>query len=150
LQPLERHHFDCECGSDEHTFKFVFDPDDGELYLSAYLSQYRGFFGRVLEAVKYVFGYTSKYGHWDVTILNRDDTARLAALCQRSVEARDAYTKAHLETDGDSNTYGHDFSVSSDFHIPSMDIQPPAEKSELPPPLDLPGSVWHGARITAS
>jgi hypothetical protein len=144
LSKLEKHHFDCSCFSDEHTFTFVIDPDDGELYLSVFLSQYRGFFGRVVEAVKYVFGYTSKYGHWDTTILNRDDTVRLATLCQRAVEARDAVTASNPE----APTY--EYKSSDDYHIPSMGIQPPAEKSELPPPLDLPGSVWHGARITAS
>jgi hypothetical protein len=95
LQPIERQHFDCVCGTDEHTFKFTFDPDDGDLYLSAYLSQYRNVFQRIGEAVKYVFGYTSKYGHWDTTIVSRDDTARLAALCQRSIEVRDAYVASH-------------------------------------------------------
>jgi hypothetical protein len=123
LSKLEKHHFDCSCFSDEHTFTFVIDPDDGELYLSVFLSQ---------------------YGHWDTTILNRDDTVRLATLCQRAVEARDAVTASNPE----APTY--EYKSSDDYHIPSMGIQPPAEKSELPPPLDLPGSVWHGARITAS
>lgn len=97
MTPIERHHFDCDCGSDEHTFKFAYDPDDGDLYLSVYLDQYRTFFQRLGTAIKYAFGYTSKWGHWDTTILSRDDAARLAALCQRSIVARDAYVASHTQ-----------------------------------------------------
>jgi hypothetical protein len=95
LAAFEKHHFDCICGSDEHNFKFSLDPDDGDFYLSVYLDQNRGFFGRIGEAVKYVFGYKSKYGHWDTTILSRSDTVRLGELCQRSVIAYDAHMNEH-------------------------------------------------------
>jgi hypothetical protein len=96
LNPIERYHFDCVCGSDDHTFKFTHDSDDGDLYLSVYLNQYHNFFQRVWAAVKYVFGYTSKYGHWDTTILSRSDTVRLGELCQRSVVACDAHMNEHI------------------------------------------------------
>jgi hypothetical protein len=83
---FEKHYFDCECHSDEHVFSFVFDPEDGELILSTYLHQYQGFFKRIWTAVKYVFGYKSKYGHWDTTLLDAESIERLRDLCQRSLD----------------------------------------------------------------
>ena len=59
----------CECHSDEHTLRFAYD-EDGDLYTSVYLNQYRGFWKRVLVAIKYVFGYKSRYGDWDCFVAN--------------------------------------------------------------------------------
>jgi len=78
--------FECSCMSDEHTIRFkldVYDPDDIELYTSVFLNQYRGFFGKLWIAVKYLFGYKCKYGHWDCTILKLEDVDRLITLLQK-------------------------------------------------------------------
>lgn len=78
--------FECDCISDEHTLKFkldAHDPTDVELYTSVFLNQYRGFFSRLWVAIKYVFGYKCKYGHWDCTILRLEDADRLIALLQK-------------------------------------------------------------------
>lgn len=74
--------FYCDLNSPEHVFRFVvseceFDNQDIELYLEVYLNQYRSFFQRLMVAIKYLFGYKSKYGHWDVTTLSEDDVQRL-------------------------------------------------------------------------
>jgi hypothetical protein len=95
MQSLEKHHFDCECFSDDHTFSFTFDPDEGELYLSAQMHQYRSFFKRVWVGIRYIFGYESKYGHWDCTILDERSTARLKDLCEESLAARKAFAEKH-------------------------------------------------------
>lgn len=84
----EKVHFDCTCGNDEHTFSFVHCKEDGELYLSVFLNQYSGFFGRLKIALKYVFGYKSKYGHWDCVVLDEKETRRLRDLCQTSLVER--------------------------------------------------------------
>lgn len=78
--------FECICLSDEHTLKFTldfYDPNDIELYTSVFLSQCHNLFGRLWIAIKYVFGYKCKYGHWDYTILKVEDTDRLIALLQK-------------------------------------------------------------------
>lgn len=72
--------FYCDCNSPEHSFRFVASQSDlkkPELYLEVFLNQYRSFFQRLVVAVKYLFGYKSKYGHWDVTTLSEDDVERL-------------------------------------------------------------------------
>jgi hypothetical protein len=77
--------FECQCYSDEHTLKFTYDPQDDELYASVYLSQYRNFFQRIWTAVRYVFGYRSRYGHWDCFTLQREDAERLRGLLDQLI-----------------------------------------------------------------
>lgn len=67
--------FECVCTADEH--------NSIELYTPVFLNQYRGFFGRLWIAVKYLFGYKCKYGHWDCTVLRSEDIDRLMALLQK-------------------------------------------------------------------
>lgn len=74
--------FYCDLNSPEHVFRFVvseseFGKEDSQLYLEVFLHQYLSFFQRLVVAVKYLFGYKSKYGHWDVTTLSKDDVQRL-------------------------------------------------------------------------
>ncbi len=77
--------FECACHSDEHTLKFSYDPEDNELYTSVYLNQYRNIFRRVWVAIKYVFGYRCKYGHWDCFIMQPKDAGRLRAFLDRVI-----------------------------------------------------------------
>lgn len=77
--------FECVCGMDEHTLRFkldAYDPEDVELYTSVFLNQYRSFFGRLWIAIKYLFGYKCRHGHWDCTIIKLEDADRLIALLE--------------------------------------------------------------------
>jgi hypothetical protein len=56
--------FECYCYSPEHTLKFSYDEIDKELYTEIFLCQYRNFIKRAWVAIKYVFGYKCKYGHF--------------------------------------------------------------------------------------
>lgn len=74
--------FYCDCNSPEHSFRFIVNPATNwdkkpKLHLEVYLNQYRSFFKRMFVGIKYIFGYRSKYGHWDVTTLSEDDVQRL-------------------------------------------------------------------------
>lgn len=55
----------CSCGSPEHTLTFNLNEEDKEIYTSVFLHQYRPVYQRVVVAIKYIFGYKCKYGHWD-------------------------------------------------------------------------------------
>lgn len=77
--------FECVCTSDQHTLRFSldsYDPKDVELYVSVFLNQYRNFFCRIWIAIKYIFGYKCRYGHWDCTILKIEDADRLIDLLE--------------------------------------------------------------------
>ncbi len=56
--------FECVCMTEEHTIIFRLDTDDIDLYTSVFLNQYRGFFGRLWIAIRYLFGYKCMDGHW--------------------------------------------------------------------------------------
>lgn len=76
---MKNHFVVCVCETPEHTLRFMYDEEEKELYTEVYLNQYRSFFKRVWVAVKYVFGYTSKYGHWDCTIISKPKADKLKA-----------------------------------------------------------------------
>jgi len=61
---MQREAFFCSCGANEHFFTLTkFDDDFGFVYLSVFLDRPR-FLARVVNALKYVFGYKSKYGEF--------------------------------------------------------------------------------------
>lgn len=77
--------FECVCGADEHTLRFkldAYDPKDVELYTSVFLNHYRSFFKRLWVAIKYLFGYKCRDGHWDCTMLKLEDADRLIKLLE--------------------------------------------------------------------
>lgn len=73
-------YFECECGSPEHTLVFRYNEEDNELYTMVFLNQYRNIFKRIWVAIKYIFGYKSKYGDWDCFVLRPEDKDRLIRL----------------------------------------------------------------------
>jgi hypothetical protein len=75
-------YFDCICHSPEHTLRFVLDldTDDPIIYTEIFLNQYRPWYKRIWVAIKYIFGYKCKYGHWDSWELKIEDAKRLAQM----------------------------------------------------------------------
>ena len=78
-------YFECKCDSSEHTLRFVYDDEDDEIYTQVFLHA-PSFFQRVWQAIKYVFGYKCKYGHWDCTLLKKEDIPKLIALLERNAK----------------------------------------------------------------
>ena len=71
-------YLECSCYSAEHTLRFSYDDNDtNELYIEICLYNYNSIFWRALAAIKYVFGYKSRYGHFDCMILERDKVKKL-------------------------------------------------------------------------
>jgi methionyl-tRNA synthetase len=68
---------ECSCGSDEHDLKFTIDAECEEIFLSTFLHHYRPWYQRVWVAVKYVFGYKCKYGHFDCTTMRKEQVDQL-------------------------------------------------------------------------
>jgi len=71
-------YFECDCHSPEHTLKFEFDDDEKFplIFISVFLSELP-WRKRLVEAVKYVFGYKCRYGHFEEFILKKEDCDRL-------------------------------------------------------------------------
>jgi hypothetical protein len=77
--------FFCSCGSNEHFFVLQRFPDEEEVYLSIYLSRLR-FHKRVLNAIKYIFGYKSMYGHFSEICLDQVSQLRLATTLEYHIK----------------------------------------------------------------
>lgn len=86
-------YYECRCESPEHVLRFTYSeeeyykPDEKEavVYLNVFLST-GGFWHRVKEGVKYIFGHKSKYGHFDDWIMKREDAEKLRDLFNKVVE----------------------------------------------------------------
>lgn len=68
--------FICACHSFEHQIKFIHDSDDKSLYVYVHLNN-GSFWTRLKRGIKYIFGYSSKYGEWDEFIFKDKDEAEL-------------------------------------------------------------------------
>ena len=73
---MEEELFICTCHSLEHQVIFWKDNDDGEVYINVHLSKH-GFFRRLVHGIKYIFGYSSRYGNWDEFIFKPEDLKKL-------------------------------------------------------------------------
>lgn len=71
--------FICKCENTEHQiiFSYIIDDNDREVYMDTYLSPEYNIFKRIWLAIKYIFGYTSKYGHFDEFIFKKEDAKEL-------------------------------------------------------------------------
>ena len=68
---------ECNCHSDEHRAFFgMFDERD-LIYMHIFLTDYDNLFVRIWKAIKYIFGYKCKYGHWDEFLLSKKEAGEL-------------------------------------------------------------------------
>jgi hypothetical protein len=74
---------ECACTSSEHTLRFVVDEEDNEIYTDVQLARWHPWYMRVWLAIKYVFGYQCKYGHWDCTIIQEEQAKQIIQLMKR-------------------------------------------------------------------
>ena len=73
---MENELFICQCGSVEHQLIFSYFPDEKIVYMSVHLIPH-GFWKRLKEGIKYIFGHRSIYGYFDEFIFNEEDADRL-------------------------------------------------------------------------
>jgi hypothetical protein len=73
---------ECDCKDPEHILMVNYFPDEDytELYLSVQLTQHRSFLKRCWVALKYIFGYECKYGHWDCHSFKKENVKALVTL----------------------------------------------------------------------
>ena len=94
---MQTEYFDCDCYSSEHTLRLIYDPSEypeESISFNVFLNQYRNFLGRIWIAIKYVFNYKCKYGHWDSFNLKKEDLDHIATF----------FNKARAATFGEDNT----------------------------------------------
>lgn len=74
-------YLECACYSDEH--RMVYTLDDEDLYVSVFLPDYPNFWKRIVNAIKYIFGYKCKYGHFDCFLFNKQNAGQLKDLLEK-------------------------------------------------------------------
>lgn len=74
--------FICECSNVEHQLIFTYfdDETDGDVYMSVRLIPESNIWKRIKNAVKYIFGYRSKYGDFDEFIFRSKDSEKLQSI----------------------------------------------------------------------
>lgn len=65
MEEMESLTLRCACGSAEHSLHYCYDPEENEIHTEIFLRQYRNIFQRIWIAIKYIFGYKCRYGHFD-------------------------------------------------------------------------------------
>jgi len=78
--------FECGCGADEHTLRFIYDKECNELYVSIFLNHWQRWYKRWWVAVKYTLGYKCKYGHWDTWMLKEKDVDKMQEMLNQFKE----------------------------------------------------------------
>lgn len=79
-EPIPIHHIICQCHSTDHLVQFSADDPDEEdsvCYISVQLHPTHRWYERVWRALKYIFGYKCRYGHWDCTSLSQEEAQKL-------------------------------------------------------------------------
>ena len=93
--------FICDCSDVSHNIVFqLWDwQKDGkddfgeccELSLHVHLAAYPSFWKRIGLAVRYIFGYKSKYGDYDIMDIRYEDVPRIKAILDKFVAKTDEY-----------------------------------------------------------
>lgn len=73
---MHKLYLDCQCESLEHSIRFYYEPDLECVVLDTHIIRIP-LWKRIVYAIKYVFGYQSKYGAFDETLLNVDNIEEL-------------------------------------------------------------------------
>ena len=71
----------------------VNDQFPPELYASTFLSPPRNVFERIWIAIKYVFGYKSKYGHFDCFSMAPEDATRFVVLLKKYIKLHNKFIR---------------------------------------------------------
>lgn len=75
----------CECSSSEHQIiihEEIYNENDKEIYCSIHLSK-QPFFKRLIYAIKYVFGYQSKFGAFEEFIFRTEHSKDLKRISKK-------------------------------------------------------------------
>lgn len=87
----------CDCAKTEHQIVFTYFDDDplGDtfIYVHFFLSD-QSFWKRLITGIRYIFGHTSKYGHWDEILINPMTAIQLQSYINKYLEI---YKSSHTE-----------------------------------------------------
>ena len=74
--------YQCACHSEEHLIKVYIDLETNQAHLIVALKKF-GFFKRLIQGIKYLFGHESDFGHFDDFIFNAEDIPQFIKTLER-------------------------------------------------------------------
>jgi len=83
---MNDHFIRCSCGACEHQAIITADPDDGLVLVEFHLVTWQNILRRLWVAIRYVFGYRSRYGAWDELVMDREQVAELREYLDKFLE----------------------------------------------------------------
>lgn len=75
----------CQCENMEHQMMFRTVTEDGGVFVTFHLCRLP-FWKRLIHGIKYIFGYTSRYGDFDEMILRPSDVDKLRKVVEHMDE----------------------------------------------------------------
>lgn len=105
MSELKREIFVCECHSAEHQMLVSYIEGESQenyveedmLTFEVHLGNYKSFWKRAWAAIKYIFGHTSRYGHWDCILFNPNDCERMIEYLEKFKKGRDRALAEYAE-----------------------------------------------------
>lgn len=87
---MRKEYIGCNCNSLDHTMRFAwFEDEPDTMYVETFIITYDRWYKRVWTAIKYVFGYRSRYGDTDEYLLYKDQVTQLRDVCQAFLSAQE-------------------------------------------------------------
>jgi len=78
---MEHRYLECECNSSDHIMRLAYLPGDSDyLYVEVHL-KHRSLLYRIIDAVKHIFGYRSKYGDFDEFLWDVETVKKFRDCC---------------------------------------------------------------------
>jgi hypothetical protein len=78
----------CDCNSLDHQIVIWWDEEDKLIYAYIHLVSRKNFFQRLGHAIKYVFGYKSRFGAWDEFIFSEEAEESLQKYLENARNSR--------------------------------------------------------------
>lgn len=92
---LKQEYYECQCSTPEHLIVFkLIDKDDDTICATIHLSKLP-FYKRVVNGIKYIFGYSCQYGHFDEFLIDTDTAKRMIKMLnyfQKNRKENDRFT----------------------------------------------------------
>jgi len=87
-------YIECNCYSIEHVMRFSYlEKEPDEIFIETHLKNYINFWDRFLIAIKYIFGYRTKYGDFDCIIISPTTVTKLRDSLNLFLEENKRYEK---------------------------------------------------------
>lgn len=95
MQQIQTEYFECACHDNEHLLIINYDPEYGDIWVDVHLKNYPWYM-RLWIAIKYIFGYKTKYGCFSTWMMNNKDAQKMIDLINKK-EAFDEQQKKDME-----------------------------------------------------